>query len=123
MRHLCHDRAVAEGQSLGFDPLDAGCDTVFLVRHQGVLRAWRNACPHIDGAPMAWRKDAYMNAAGTLIACHAHGALFAPDTGRCVQGPCLGKSLTGLPITIDAHGEVFVEEHANDAQETGTWQR
>lgn len=123
MRHLCHESVVAEGSSRGFDPHGSGGDTVFLLRHQGTLRAWKNSCPHMAGAPMAWRKDAYMNAAGTLITCHAHGALFAPDTGVCVQGPCLGKSLTGLALEIDSHGEVFVQAHDNDVEETGTWQR
>jgi nitrite reductase/ring-hydroxylating ferredoxin subunit len=72
---------------------------------------------------MAWRKDAYMNAAGTLITCHAHGALFLPDTGLCIQGPCRGQSLTGLAMEIDSQGEVFVQAHAKDEQETRTWQR
>ena len=123
MLHLCHESTVGEGCSRGFDPHDSGCDTVFLVRHQSVLRAWRNRCPHIDGAPMAWRKDAYMNAAGTLITCHAHGALFLPDTGLCIQGPCRGHSLTGLAMEIDSQGEVFVQAHAKDERETRTWQR
>jgi nitrite reductase/ring-hydroxylating ferredoxin subunit len=27
-----------------------------------------------------------------------HGALFEPDSGFCIHGPCLGKSLTALPL-------------------------
>lgn len=90
--------AIGEGRARGFDPDDTGQDSVFVVRYRGTLRAWRNACPHVDGAPMAWRKDAYMNAAGTHIVCAAHGALFDPDSGDCVQGPCLGRRLTPVEL-------------------------
>ena len=99
--------AVGEGRARGFDPGHAGQDSVFVVRHRGRLRAWRNACPHIDGAPMAWRKDAYTNAAGTHIVCSAHGALFEPATGRCVQGPCMGQGLTAIEIDIRSDGSVW----------------
>ncbi|AND91494.1 Rieske (2Fe-2S) protein [Bradyrhizobium diazoefficiens] len=101
---------IGEGQSRGFDPHDCGEDTMFVVRWGGVLQAWRNACPHVDGAPMAWRKDAYLNADGSRIVCHAHGAEFLPDSGMCVQGPCVGKRLTAVPIIIDLRGELLVKE-------------
>jgi len=107
---LCGAEEIGEGQSRGFDPHECGDDTMFVVRWGGVLRAWRNACPHVDGAPMAWRKDAYLNADGTRIVCHAHGAEFLPDSGTCVQGPCIGKRLTAVLIVIDAHGDLLVTE-------------
>jgi nitrite reductase/ring-hydroxylating ferredoxin subunit len=101
---------IGEAQSRGFDPHESGEDTMFVVRWGGVLQAWRNACPHVDGAPMAWRKDAYLNADGSRIVCHAHGAEFLPDSGMCVQGPCVGKRLTAVPIIIDLRGELLVKE-------------
>ena len=107
---LCQAAEIAEGRARGFDLKDRGQDTVFVVRSHGVLRAWRNACPHIDGAPMAWRKDAYMSADGSRIVCHAHGAEFLPDTGLCVRGPCLGKRLSPVPIAVDGSGDVFAVE-------------
>jgi nitrite reductase/ring-hydroxylating ferredoxin subunit len=107
---LCRANAIGEGQSRGFDPHESGEDTMFVVRWGGVLQAWRNACPHVDGAPMAWRKDAYLNADGTRIVCHAHGAEFLPDSGTCVRGPCIGKRLTAVPIVIDARGDLLVTE-------------
>ena len=101
---------IGEGQSRGFDPHYCGADSLCVVRRGGVLQAWRNACPHVDGAPMAWRKDAYLNADGSRIVCHAHGAEFLPDSGMCVQGPCVGKRLTAVPIIIDLRGELLVKE-------------
>ena len=101
---------IGEGQSRGFDPHESGEDTMFVVRFGGALQAWRNACPHVGGAPMAWRKDAYLNADGTRIVCHAHGAEFLPDSGTCVRGPCIGKRLTPVQIVIDVRGDLLVTE-------------
>jgi nitrite reductase/ring-hydroxylating ferredoxin subunit len=109
MQPLCQDSDVAEADTRGFDPRGTGTDTVFVLRWRGRLHAWRNACPHVDGAPMAWRRHAYLNAARTHVACHAHGALFEPDTGLCVQGPCIGQRLTALPVQVDAQGRVCVQ--------------
>jgi nitrite reductase/ring-hydroxylating ferredoxin subunit len=103
---LCPAAEIVEGSARGFDLDDEGQDSIFAVRVRGAIRVWRDACPHIDGAPMAWRKDGYFNAAGTLIVCHAHGAEFLPDTGRCVQGPCVGKQLTPVLSEINARGEL-----------------
>jgi nitrite reductase/ring-hydroxylating ferredoxin subunit len=100
-RKLCQADEIAEGAARGFDLDGEGEDTIFLVRVGGKLSGWRNACPHIDGAPMAWRRDGYLNAAGNLIVCYAHGAEFRPDTGVCVQGPCYGDRLTPAPIEED----------------------
>ncbi len=104
---LCRADEIEEGRARGFDPYDEGRDTIFIVRHDGVLRGWRDACPHIDGAPMAWRKDGYLSADGSRIVCHAHGAQFLPESGLCVLGPCLGKSLAATMIAADGDGELF----------------
>jgi nitrite reductase/ring-hydroxylating ferredoxin subunit len=105
---LCHIDEIEEGATRGFLENDAGHDLFFVVKLDGRLFAWRNACPHVAGAPMAWRKDAYMDAKKQHVACHAHGALFEPDTGLCIQGPCLGQSLAKVPVHVDQAGMVSV---------------
>lgn len=97
-----------EPSARGFDPYSTGQDTLMLVRYQGQVYAYRDACPHFGDTPMAWRKDAYLNGDGTRIVCHAHGAQFDIATGQCLQGPCLGQHLTRLETVIDAHGRVGV---------------
>lgn len=83
-----------------------GRDTIFAVRRGG-LHAWRDACPHWPGTPMAWRKDAYLNGDGSRIVCHAHGAQFDIETGLCSLGPCVGESLE--PVRVEAvDGELFL---------------
>lgn len=104
---LCHADDLRDGQARGFDPHGSGQDALFLLRHAGQLHAWRNACPHVPGAPMAWKRDAYLSADATRVVCAAHGARFLPDTGECVHGPCLGQRLARVAIWQDAHGQVF----------------
>jgi nitrite reductase/ring-hydroxylating ferredoxin subunit len=104
---LCHLRDLPEGAARGFDPRGEGRDTMFVVRRQG-LHAYRDACPHWQGAPMAWRKDAYLSGDGERIVCHAHGAQFDIATGACVLGPCLGQSLTPVPLIQTDGGEIHV---------------
>ena len=106
---LCHLDELPEGQSRGFDPLARGRDTVFVVRQGRDLHAWLNVCPH-QGAPMAWRKDAYLNAARDRIVCAAHGAQFEIDTGRCTLGPCLGQTLTRVPLTLEGDGGIHLAD-------------
>lgn len=98
---------MAEGSSRGFDPFGAGRDTLLVVRWRGVLSAWRNRCPHLDVA-MQYRKDRFMSGDGQHIVCFAHGALFRPDTGLCVLGPCLGQSLQPQVLSLDEHGGIWL---------------
>jgi nitrite reductase/ring-hydroxylating ferredoxin subunit len=112
---LCQMDALPDGDSRGFDPAHSGRDTVIVVRQGRRLHGWRNACPHIDGAPMAWRKDAYLNAERNRIVCHAHGAQFEIDSGLCTLGPCLGQHLTAVPLSLTPTGEVHI---ASPSQET-----
>ena len=71
--------------------------TGFVVRHGGLVRAFLNQCPH-TGAPLNWNPDDFFSADGRWIQCSLHGALFDPDDGRCVAGPCTGERLQALPI-------------------------
>ena len=105
---LCRVEDVPDGTSRGFDPWCERRDTVFVVRQGEALFAYRDACPHVDGAPMAWRKDAYLNGDGNHIVCHGHGALFDIATGVCVLGPCLGEALTPVQIDCSAKGELHL---------------
>ena len=101
---LCHQSTLMEGHAKGFAA--AG---VFALRHRGGVHVWRDACPHYGSTPLAWRRDAYLDASGTRIVCAAHGAQFEPDTGLCTLGPCLGQSLTAVPFVLNTQGEIEIE--------------
>jgi nitrite reductase/ring-hydroxylating ferredoxin subunit len=78
----------------------------FVVRKDGEVRGYVDACPHA-GWPLAAWEDRYLTREGDLILCGGHGALFRPDTGECVAGPCLGRALTAWPVAV-RDGEVVV---------------
>jgi nitrite reductase/ring-hydroxylating ferredoxin subunit len=102
---LCHLDDLPDGGARGFDPQRRGQDSLLVVRQGRQLYGYADACPH-HGTPMAWRKDAYLNAARDRIVCAAHGAQFELSTGLCVLGPCLGEALTPVPLTLDELGGV-----------------
>ncbi|MFM7627801.1 MAG: Rieske (2Fe-2S) protein [Gammaproteobacteria bacterium] len=79
----------------------------------GALRAYVNTCPHA-GHPLDLLPHRFLTADRSLIVCASHGALFEPSTGRCVAGPCAGRSLRPLAVSTDADGGVrLVEADAN----------
>ncbi|HMB60734.1 MAG TPA: Rieske (2Fe-2S) protein [Xanthomonadales bacterium] len=106
---LCHLDELPDPGSRGFDPRSEGRNSIFLVRRNNKVFAYRDSCPH-QGAHLAWRRDAYLNRAGDRIVCHAHGAQFDPVSGKCLLGPCLGQSLTALPLTISADGTIYLSQ-------------
>jgi nitrite reductase/ring-hydroxylating ferredoxin subunit len=105
---LCHCDDVPENESRGFDPWDEGQDSVIVVRKHGSFHAWRDACPHFGGTPMAWRKDAYLNGDASKIVCAAHGAQFDIGSGVCTLGPCLGQALQAVGIVVTAEQEIYM---------------
>lgn len=105
--HLCQLDELPDGGVRGFDPQCRGQDSLLIVRQGRQLYGYADACPH-HGTPMAWRKDAYLNAARDRIVCAAHGAQFEIDTGLCVLGPCLGQALTPRMLHIDPAGQVHL---------------
>ena len=98
---LCRLDELADPGSRGLLlPLSAGVDLAcFVVRRGERVFAYRNACPH-TGAPLEWRPHQFLDADGALVQCALHGALFTPEDGRCVHGPCAGEGLEAVPVTV-----------------------
>jgi nitrite reductase/ring-hydroxylating ferredoxin subunit len=71
----------------------------FVVRRERDVFGYVDRCPHM-GLPLAQELDRYLTDDAMLIACSWHGALFEPDTGRCVAGPCRGSRLTEWPVHV-----------------------
>jgi nitrite reductase/ring-hydroxylating ferredoxin subunit len=71
----------------------------FVVRSGGAVRGYVNACPHV-GLPLNLSGDHFFDAEGKLLLCQMHGALFRPEDGYCVAGPCAGERLKLLAIEV-----------------------
>jgi ketohexokinase len=84
---------------------------LFLVRTGERVRAYRNCCPH-TGAPLEWRPHQFLDFEGRFIQCALHGALFTPEDGRCVRGPCAGESLAAEPVLISDGWVVWTGEES-----------
>ena len=101
-RHaLCALHELTDPCSRGFE-LDLGTQQafrLFVVRKGEVLAAYRNSCPH-TGAPLEWLPDQFLDADGGFIECAIHGALFRPEDGYCLRGPCVGASLQPLRLEV-----------------------
>ncbi len=77
---------------------------IFIVRDTGGVYAYQNSCPH-TGGPLDWTPDRFLTLDKRLILCATHGALFRLRDGTCVGGPCAGRSLAAVRISI-VDGEI-----------------
>ena len=95
---------MVEPGARGFDLDGVG---FFVVRKDGGVYGYRNLCPH-TGAPLEWLPHEFLDLDKSFIECAMHGALFRPDNGLCLRGPCAGQSLTALEVRIE-DGQVMVD--------------
>jgi nitrite reductase/ring-hydroxylating ferredoxin subunit len=79
-----------------------------LVRTGDAVHGYVNRCPHA-GHMLSFRPDKFLTPDKALILCQSHGALFDKRSGKCVGGPCVGESLTRVPVAVDS-GEVRLAE-------------
>lgn len=78
----------------------------FLINHQGSFHAYINRCRHMT-TPLDFIRYQFFTEDRRHLICLTHGAIYEPDTGKCIEGPCKGLSLIRLPVTI-SQGDVMV---------------
>lgn len=81
----------------------------FVLLWEEELRSFENRCPHWK-TPLNTHGDGLLHRREGMLVCHTHGALFRPDDGYCVIGPCEGDRLTKLelhPTDEEAIVEVY----------------
>lgn len=108
-RHdLCALHEIDDPGTRGFelDGMTQWAMRLFVVRKKTVLAAYLNRCPH-TGAPLEWLPDQFLDMDNSFIQCAIHGALFRPEDGYCLRGPCAGQSLQSLPVEV-VDGRVLV---------------
>lgn len=86
---------------------------LMLVEEDGAKRPWPivvvrwgrqvfgyvNKCPH-DGVNLDWERNQFLDPNGIRLMCGKHGALFELRTGMCVDGPCKGRNLQPVALSI-----------------------
>ncbi len=78
------------------------CNNLPLVvlHRQDEWRVFVNRCPHL-GIRLEWQPHRFMDEDDLFIQCSTHGALFKPDTGLCIKGPCVNQSLEVVTHKIE----------------------
>ncbi|RFA30172.1 hypothetical protein CAI21_07405 [Alkalilimnicola ehrlichii] len=97
---MCRLSELPDNQARGFQVSMAGAAVAILIyRHSDDVYGYRNVCPH-RGTTLDWMPDRFMSLEGDYLQCATHGALFEPTSGRCAAGPCKGKGLTPVALTV-----------------------
>ena len=102
-RVLIDKKDLQIGETMVFDYTEVGIPRQgFLARLEDGWVAYENRCRHLpisldmDDSQFFTRDNAY-------FFCQSHGALYEPQTGKCVQGPCAGAALKPIPLIIQEH--------------------
>src|SRR5262245_25535278 len=96
---------LGEGQSATFTFRDE-CGMLsegFVLRRGERLFAYRNQCRH-QPLTLDYGDGEFFTEDRQYLLCRNHGALYEPETGYCVSGPCTGASLFPLKVTEEPDG-------------------
>jgi nitrite reductase/ring-hydroxylating ferredoxin subunit len=81
-------------------------EPAFLVRYDGRVHAYLNRCAHVP-VQLDWVEGEFFDMSGLYLVCSTHGAAYLPDNGRCVLGPCSGRSLVRLRVE-EREGNIYL---------------
>jgi len=108
-RLICDAREIEEGgRGVRFVVERNGnpSQPAFAVRFEGVVYAYLNRCAHIP-VELDWAPGEFFDVSKLYLICSTHGAMYLPDTGRCVAGPCKGCNLVRVPVQ-EVDGKVYL---------------
>ena len=108
-RLICAGAELADGGSgVRFDvPTAQGEKSAFVVRHRGRVYGYVNRCAHI-GVEMDWQPGEFFDDSGLYLICATHGAVYRPETGECIAGPCRGARLEPLDV-VELDGGIYLK--------------
>lgn len=104
-RLICASADLVDGGDAVRFEVGAGVPA-FAQRWRGQVFAYVNRCEHVP-VELDWNPGKLLDDSGDWLICATHGALYAPDTGLCVAGPCQGRSLQALPL-VEEGGSVYL---------------
>ena len=81
----------------------------FLIRFRGRAYGYINRCGHVP-VELDWEHGEFFDYSRLYLICATHGALYAPETGRCMGGRCNGKGLQKLTVAEHDGRVFFIEE-------------
>lgn len=78
----------------------------FIIRYQGKIYAYINLCPHAY-EPIVFGHQSAFNSDKRYIVCREHFAMFNPETGVCVSGPCPIADLVKIEV-VEKEDMIYV---------------
>ena len=113
LRLICSGADLAEaGKGIRFTVQRYGREApAFAVRYRGQVHGYLNECGHVP-AELDWLPGEFFDDSKLYLICSIHGALYAPDTGRCLGGRCQGRGLKPLAMH-EIDGQIFFEQDDN----------
>lgn len=114
-RPICASEELAEGGvGVRFSVERHGVvEPAFVVRFRGQAHAYLNRCAHVP-VQMDWQEGEFFDHSGLYLICATHGALYDPESGRCMGGRCNGKGLVALPVS-ESNGRIFLLEEGKQS--------
>lgn len=105
--YICDADVLVEGGKGVRFPVTAGAEdtTGFVVRYGGAFYGYLNRCAHVP-IELDWAEGEFFESSGLYLMCSTHGAIYAPDTGRCAGGPCRGGRLHPLAV-VERDGKLY----------------
>lgn len=113
-RLICGSADLADGgRGVNFSVDRRGRQTpAFAIRFRDRVYAYLNECGHMP-ATLDWQPGEFFDGSKLYLVCSIHGALYAPDSGRCLGGRCQGNGLKPLSVT-ERDGAIYLITEEND---------
>lgn len=107
---VCASEDLARGATRSIPLADAPSgmprSAIVLRDQNGTFRAYVNLCMHLP-VPLDGGRGRFFDRDGKYLLCRTHGALYRPEDGYCIEGPCQGMRLERLTVD-EANGRVWL---------------
>jgi nitrite reductase/ring-hydroxylating ferredoxin subunit len=71
--------------------------SIFFIRFDEKVYGYLNQCAHVP-MELDWNEGQFFDDSGLYLICATHGAIYTPESGRCVGGPCRGAKLRAVQV-------------------------
>jgi nitrite reductase/ring-hydroxylating ferredoxin subunit len=104
---ICDSIALIEGgRGIRFPVATGGRNASgFVVRYNNIVHGYLNRCAHVP-IELDWNEGEFFDSSGLYLMCSTHGAMYTPESGYCIGGPCRGARLRTI-IVIEKDSQIF----------------
>lgn len=113
-RLICDSAALENsGKAVRFEVEYFGARApAFVLRFEDRVYGYLNRCGHMP-MELDWREGEVFDLGGRELICSTHGAVYAPQSGKCLGGPCSGTPLVALRVE-EHEGKVYFKGFDDD---------